>query len=266
MAFKKELRVPHQLLVVLVLAGFGAWVLVPLVLPPVAANAGVSNDTLASLLRFTITTLTIVFVLVVLRIVFSPVHAARGDQPPSRLVAASFTAAPWRRTRLAGNRELLRAWTNRVLRREDSFNLVRAELNRVYQANPELALQLYREWAGSRGVSTIPVVTKCGVLGRWVKAKWSEAFASRKLHWLHVLALQAKTALVKVTNPLVLPPTVLGTRIAFIARPWGGARMNRLRHRENVPRGAFVLDLAPILVLAAITALSTGASLALANL
>jgi hypothetical protein len=263
---KKGLRVPHSLLVVLVLIGFAGWVLAPLVIPNMAANAGMSRTTLAALLRVTISVLGIVFVLVMLRIMFSPVHDARGDQPPSRLVAASFSEAPWRRARLASNRELARAWSNRVLRRDDPFNTVRSELNRVYQTNPELALQLYREWAAKRGVSTMPVVTKYGVAGRWVKAVWSEAFASRKLHWLHFLALEAKTGLVKVTNPIVIPPTVLGTRLAFIARPWGGARMARLRHRENVPRGAFVLDLAPILVLAAITALSTGATIALANL
>lgn len=259
-------KVPHHLLSAAVLAGFAGWILAPLVLPRVARNAGIDNATLTTLLEAGIVLLQVVFVLVFARVMLSPVHEARNDQPPSRIVAASFGAAPWRRPRVATTREVLRASVNRLLRRRDLFNEVRAELNRVYQDDPETALVLYRDWATARGMSTVPVVTKAGVLGRWVKARWSELFASRKLHWLHIVALKAKTTLVRVTNPIVIPPTVLGTRIAFVARPWGGARVVRLRHREEVPRGAFVLDLAPILVLAAITALTVGATITLNSL
>lgn len=93
----KTLKVPHQLLSVLVLTGFAAWVLAPLVIPKMAANAGMSHDTLASLLRLTVTVLHVAFVLVMLRVLFSPVHAARGDQPPSQIVASNFASAPLRR-------------------------------------------------------------------------------------------------------------------------------------------------------------------------
>ncbi len=259
-------RTPHHLLSVVVLAGFAGWILAPLVLPRVARNAGMSNPALATALELGITVLRIVFVLVFARVLLSPVHEARNDQPPSKLVAASLKSAPWRRQRIASTREVLRASVNRLTRRKDLFNEVRAELNHVYQADPETALVLYRDWATARGLSTVPVVTKYGVVGRWVKARWSEEFASRKLNWLHRVTLAAKTMLVRVTNPIVIPPTVLGTRIAFVARPWGGARVVRLRHREDVPRGAFVLDLAPILVLAAITSLTIGATITLQSL
>jgi hypothetical protein len=256
-------NIPHQMLVLGVLVGFGCWVLVPLTLPKAATGLGVSDTTMRSVLELTIQVLSVVFILVMARVALSPVHEPRHDQPPLRVVTASFGPAPLRRPRLASNSELLRSSFRQMMRRPDSFNEVRAELNKVYQTNPELALELYREWATSRGMSTVPVVTKYGVLGRMIKAAWSQLFATKALHWLHELALVTKRVLVTITNPIVIPPTVLGTRLAFIARPWGGSRMSRLRHNDTVPRGAFVLDLAPILVLAAITALSMGATVTL---
>ncbi len=259
-------KAPHQLLVFAVLAGFGVWVLAPLTVPKAATHFGVSDASVRSVLQSLITVLTVVFWLVISRVLLSPVHAARGDQPPVKIVVASLKDAPLRRPRLATTREVLRSGIRQVLRRPDSFNEIRVELNKVYQTNPELALEIYRDWAIARGMSTVPVVTKCGVLGRIVKAAWSAAFASKALNWLHQLAFVAKRVVTKVTDPIVIPPTVLGTRLAFIARPWGGSRMTRLRHKENVPRGAFVLDLAPILVLAAITALSMGAAITLQGL
>jgi hypothetical protein len=210
--------------------------------------------------------LVVLYWLVCAHIMLSPVHPARGDQPPMAVLRPSLKAAPWARPRLATFSERLTSNVARMRGRTDSYSAVRAKLNEVYETDPDLALELYREWALSRGVPSVPVVTKAGVAGRIVKSSWSSAFASQKLHWLHEAALLAKAVVAKITKPVMAPPRVLGTRLAFIARPWGGARMQRLSYRQRQPRGAFVIDLAPILVLAAVFSLSMGVSKIIVNL
>lgn len=257
---------PNSALAVLVLIGFGAYVLAPALIPTVAGTFGLADSTVLSLLNFTALTLKVAFWLVIARLVLSPVHEARNDQAPLKVLTPSLAAAPWSRPRLVTFPERTRSMARRIAGKPDTFNEVRAQLNSVYETDPELALQLYREWAAARGVPSVPVATKPGVFGRIVKSAWSAAFAWVGLHWLHSLALLAKRAVTKVTNPIVVPPQVLGTRLAFIARPWGGSRMQRLAYRATVPRGAFVIDIAPILVLAAITALATGVAISIANI
>lgn len=258
-------RIPSSMLAVLVLAGFGAYVLAPAMIPTFADSLGLSDQTVISFLNVTAVTLQVAFWLVIARLVLSPVHEARNDQAPVKVLTASFAAAPWSRPRLVTTSERFRSSFRRITGKPDTFNEVRTRLNDVYESDPELALQLYREWAESRGVPSVPVVTKPGVLGRIVKSAWSSAFAWSGLHWLHTFALTAKRVVTRVTDPIVVPPQVLGTRLAFIARPWGGSRMQRLAHRAATPRGAFVIDIAPILVLAAITALATGVAISIAN-
>jgi hypothetical protein len=258
-------RVPNSVLTVLVLIGFGAYVLAPALIPTVAGAFGLADQTVISLLNITAFTLEVAFWLVIARLVLSPVHEARNDQAPLKVLTSSLTSAPWSRPRLVTFAERTRSMTRRLSGKPDTFNEVRARLNNVYETDPELALQLYREWAAARGVPSVPVVTKPGVFGRIVKSAWSSAFAWSGLHWLHSFALLAKRITTRVTDPIVIPPQVLGTRLAFVARPWGGSRMQRLSYRAVVPRGAFVIDIAPILVLVAITALATGVAISLAN-
>ncbi len=263
---KGAFKLPTSVLAPLVLVGFAAYVLAPAVGPDIGERLGLSVDSMLSIAKITGAALVVLYWLVCAHITLSPVHPARGDQPPMAVLRPSLKAAPWARPRLATFSERLSSNASRMRGRTDSYSTVRTKLNEVYETDPELALELYREWAESRGVPSVPVVTKAGVAGRMIKAGWSAAFASRSLHWVHEAALLIKAVIAKITKPVMAPPRVLGTRLAFIARPWGGARMQRLAFRQRQPRGAFVIDLAPILVLAAVFSLSMGVAKIIVNL
>jgi hypothetical protein len=144
-----------------------------------------------------------------------------------------------------------------------------AELEALHDEDPHAAEEAWRDWARARGADVVPVVTRFGVAGLAVKTVWSQAFSHPLLAWTHPLLCgsgrwMGLTRLAHaMTEWLMVPVRTLTTKLAIVTRPWGGIHARGwLRHGEPAPRDAFVVDLAPMLVFAALWACSLSAAVA----
>lgn len=144
-----------------------------------------------------------------------------------------------------------------------------AELEQLHDEDPDAAEEAWRDWARSRGADVVPVVTRFGLAGTVTKTVWSQVFSHPLLAWLHpVLCGSGRwmglTRLAHVaTEWMMVPVRTLTTKLAIVTRPWGGIHARGwLRHGEPAPRDAFVVDLAPMLVFAALWACGLSAAVA----